>query len=132
MAYADAGHGHVFVRRAGGAVEGLPARGLPLGVLPGQRYPAGALDLAPGDALVVYSDGLLDARPDLALTPASLAARLDGAASAAEIVERLTALADAEPRPAGRPDRRGAALAGSPAPYRLTVRRSGRNPSRLQ
>jgi serine phosphatase RsbU (regulator of sigma subunit) len=94
VAYADAGHGHAFVRRAGGAVEGLPARGLPLGVLPGERYPAGALDLDPGDALVLYSDGLLDARPDLALGPVALAARLDGAASAAEIVDRLTALAD--------------------------------------
>jgi serine phosphatase RsbU (regulator of sigma subunit)/CHASE3 domain sensor protein len=95
VTYADAGHGHTFVRRAGGAVEGLPARGLPLGVLPGEHYPAGALDLAPGDALVIYSDGLLDARPDLALTAEVLAARLDDAASAAEIVDRLTALADA-------------------------------------
>jgi serine phosphatase RsbU (regulator of sigma subunit) len=94
VAYADAGHGHAFVRRAGGAVEALPARGLPLGVLPGQHYPAGVLDLAPGDALVVYSDGLIDARPDLALDPAALAAGLDGAGSAAEIVDRLTGLAD--------------------------------------
>jgi serine phosphatase RsbU (regulator of sigma subunit) len=95
VAYADAGHGHVFVRRAGGAVEGLPARGLPLGVLPAQRYPAGALTMAPGDALVVYSDGLLEARPELDETPASLAARLAGATSALAIVERLMALADA-------------------------------------
>jgi PAS domain S-box-containing protein len=96
--YADAGHGLVFVRRAGGAVEGLPARGLPLGVLPGQRYPAGELTMAPGDALVIYSDGLLDARPDLQETPSSLAARLDGATSALAIVERLVALTEsAEP-----------------------------------
>jgi serine phosphatase RsbU (regulator of sigma subunit)/CHASE3 domain sensor protein len=95
VAYADAGHGHAFVRRAGGAVEGLPARGLPLGVLPGEHYPAGGLELAPGDALVIYSDGLIDARPDLALGPAALAALLDDTASAAEIVDRLTALADA-------------------------------------
>jgi serine phosphatase RsbU (regulator of sigma subunit) len=94
VAYADAGHGHAFVRRAGGAVEALPARGLPLGVLPGQHYPAGVLDLAPGDALVVYSDGLIDARPDLALDRESLAAGLDGATSAAEFVARLTGLAD--------------------------------------
>jgi serine phosphatase RsbU (regulator of sigma subunit) len=94
VAYADAGHGHVFVRRAGGAVEGLPARGLPLGVLPGQPYPAGELTMAPGDALVVYSDGLLDARPDLDETPATLGARLAGATSALAIVERLVALAD--------------------------------------
>jgi serine phosphatase RsbU (regulator of sigma subunit) len=94
VTYADAGHGHAFVRRAGGAIERLSARGLPLGAFLGQQYPVGTIDLAPGDALVVYSDGLIDARPDLVLTPEVLAARLDGAGSAAEIVERLTSLAD--------------------------------------
>jgi serine phosphatase RsbU (regulator of sigma subunit) len=53
--------------------------------------------LAPGDALVVYSDGLLDARPDLAPDPTALAARLDGAPSALAIVERLVALAEGGP-----------------------------------
>jgi hypothetical protein len=47
-----------------------------------------------GDALVVYSDGLLDVRPDIGLDYTALAARLDGAAGATEMVERLTALAD--------------------------------------
>jgi PAS domain-containing protein len=91
--YADAGHGLVFVRRAGGAVERLPARGLPLGVVARETYPAGAVELAPGDALVVYSDGLVDAFPDPAPDPAALAARLTGAPSALAIVERLVTLA---------------------------------------
>jgi PAS domain S-box-containing protein len=93
LTYVDAGHGLVFVRRAGGAVEGLRHGGLPLGVLPAQVYRAGSLTLHPGDALVVYSDGLSDARPDLALTPAAVAGHLAGAASAAEAVDRLVALA---------------------------------------
>jgi serine phosphatase RsbU (regulator of sigma subunit) len=91
--YADAGHGHDFVRRASGAVETLPVRGLPLGVLPGQTYAGGTIVLAPGDALVIYSDGLVDARPDLDLTPASISRSLDGATSAGAIVERLVTLA---------------------------------------
>jgi PAS domain S-box-containing protein len=95
--YADAGHGHDFVRRASGAVEGLPVRGLPLGVLPEQTYRGGTVQLAPGDALVVYSDGLVDARPDLDLTPVSISRALDGAASAVAIVERLVSLAEGGP-----------------------------------
>ena len=95
--YADAGHGHDFVRRASGEVEGLPVRGLPLGVLPEQTYLGGTVQLAPGDALVVYSDGLVDARPDLDLTPVSISRALDGAASAAAIVERLVSLAEGGP-----------------------------------
>jgi hypothetical protein len=43
--------------------------------------------------MVVYSDGFLDARPDVLLTPDRAAAELRGAASALEIVDRLVALA---------------------------------------
>ena len=43
-------------------------------------------------ALVVYSDGLLDARPELALNDRILAGHLDGAASAREMVGRLMKL----------------------------------------
>jgi serine phosphatase RsbU (regulator of sigma subunit) len=93
LEYVDAGHGHVVVRRADGSVATLPARGLPIGVLPNCTYPQGTVTFAPGDALVVYSDGLLDARPDLSLDVETLAARLDGARTAAEVVERLFALA---------------------------------------
>ncbi len=98
--YVDAGHGHVFVRRADGRVETLPPRGLPLGVLAEATYQEGSVTLDPGDALVMYSDGLVDARPDLALTPSELSELLHGATSAAEIVERLVALApQGEPLP---------------------------------
>ena len=98
--YVDAGHGHVFVRRADGRVETLPPRGLPLGVLAEATYQEGSVTLDPGDALVMYSDGLVDARPDLALTPSELSKLLHGATSAAEIVERLVALApQGEPLP---------------------------------
>jgi serine phosphatase RsbU (regulator of sigma subunit) len=91
--YVDAGHGHVFMHRGNHEPAELPARGLPVGVIPDHQYREDAITFRPGDTLVVYSDGLLDARPDLALQPAKLARRLDGASGAAEVVERLLAAA---------------------------------------
>ena len=100
LAYVDVGHGHVFVRRADGSVETLPERGLPLGVLADERYAEGTVEFAAGDALVLYSDGLIDARPDLKLEPEAVAAQLDGVSGAAAMVERLVSLADTgEPLP---------------------------------
>lgn len=100
LSYTDVGHGHVFVRRADGRVEELRVRGLPLGILEDEVYEEGSLSLDKGDALVVYSDGLVDARRDVELTPALIAAPLAGATSAPEMVERLIGLAaGSEPRP---------------------------------
>jgi serine phosphatase RsbU (regulator of sigma subunit) len=100
LAYVDVGHGHVFVRRADGSVETLPERGLPLGVLPEERYEEGTVEFSAGDALVLYSDGLIDARPDLDLEPEDVAAQLEGVSGAEAMVERLVGLADTgEPLP---------------------------------
>jgi serine phosphatase RsbU (regulator of sigma subunit) len=96
LAFVDCGHGFVFVRRADGAVKALSPRGLPLGV-PGQkRYREGTIDIAPGDTLVLYSDGLIDARPELALNNHILARQLRGATSAREMLERLIELPGVE------------------------------------
>jgi serine phosphatase RsbU (regulator of sigma subunit) len=90
--YVDAGHGCVFVRRAGGQVEELRPRGLPLGVLPDPGYQAGSTVMWPGDVLVVYSDGLIDANPELELTSQRIGARIADDTAAREIVEQLIAL----------------------------------------
>jgi len=96
LTFVDCGHGHVFLRRANGTVEGLSPRALPLGV-PGEKdFQEGAVSLCKGDTLVLYSDGLIDARPELALDSLSLANNLAGAASAIEMVERLVALPGTE------------------------------------
>lgn len=92
LRYVDAGHGHVFLRRASGKVELLPERGMPMGVLPNTSYSEGVVTFAPGDTLLVYSDGVVDARPELELTPKTLAPYLDGAEHANEIVERVGTL----------------------------------------
>jgi serine phosphatase RsbU (regulator of sigma subunit) len=91
LVYVDAGHGHVFVRRAAGTVEQLRPRELPLGIL-ADDYHEGALTFAAGDALVLYSDGLIDARPDLALDQPTLATHLAGTMSAQDMVDRLIQL----------------------------------------
>ncbi len=89
----DAGHGLAFVRRIDGAVETLNKRcGLPLGIVPDEQYEQRETMLNPGDALVVYSDGLVDARVDLDLTPHVLASQLHGATSALAMLDRLVTL----------------------------------------
>jgi serine phosphatase RsbU (regulator of sigma subunit) len=92
LTYVDCGHGYAFLRRAAGAVEALSPRGLPLGVPVPKTFQEGAAILEKGDTLVLYSDGLIDARPELALDNLILANHLAGAAGAEEMVERLIAL----------------------------------------
>ena len=94
--YVDCGHGYAFLRRANRKVEDLLPRGLPLGV-PGEKlYEEGTVILDQGDILVLYSDGLIDAKPALALDNRILAAQLEGAASALEMVELLVGLTEQE------------------------------------
>jgi len=92
--FVDCGHGFVFVRRADGTIGGLSPRGLPLGV-PGQKvYEEGVISFDKGDTLVLYSDGLIDARPDLNLDSKLLAQRINGATHAQEMVDLLMGLTE--------------------------------------
>ena len=61
LRYLNAGHNPPFVLRAS-AIETLEASAIPLGMMAGTIYKEGDLLLQPGDALVVYSDGLTEAR----------------------------------------------------------------------
>lgn len=59
---ANAGHEYPAIRRAGGQFELLHDRhGLALAAMPGMKYREYALDLAPGDWLFVYTDGVAEA-----------------------------------------------------------------------
>ncbi len=93
LTFVDAGHGHVVLRRADGTLQQLQPRGLPLGVLPDQHYQQGQLVFNPDDMLIVYSDGLVDARPDLSIDQHVLATQLCGVSDAEETVNRLIDLA---------------------------------------
>jgi sigma-B regulation protein RsbU (phosphoserine phosphatase) len=92
LLFVDCGHGYVFLRRRNGTVEELLPRGLPLGVQGESRYQEGIIHFEKGDTLVLYSDGLIDARPELSLNNQLLAEHLAGAASAQEMVDRLMSL----------------------------------------
>jgi sigma-B regulation protein RsbU (phosphoserine phosphatase) len=65
VATVNAGHPRPFRLSEGGAVTELAvAPGLPLGVSEDYDYAAGALALAPGDALYLYTDGVTEALDD--------------------------------------------------------------------
>jgi serine phosphatase RsbU (regulator of sigma subunit) len=63
LACASAGHPSPRIVRAG-AVEPLGVRGLALGIAGDQVYEAERVTLEPGDAAVLFTDGLLEARRD--------------------------------------------------------------------
>jgi phosphoserine phosphatase RsbU/P len=61
--YAVAGHDPAFLAPAGGAPARVPrVAGPALGVVADARYATGEVTLHPGDALVLYTDGLTEAR----------------------------------------------------------------------
>jgi serine phosphatase RsbU (regulator of sigma subunit) len=61
LRYTNAGHNPPLVLRAAGAPQELDATGVPIGLLPQAVYAAGETALAPGDVLVLYTDGLVEA-----------------------------------------------------------------------
>jgi serine phosphatase RsbU (regulator of sigma subunit) len=60
FALATAGHPRPLLRRSDGSIAVLEKSGLPLGVQKGEKYPVEAGIIEPGDALVLYSDGITD------------------------------------------------------------------------
>jgi serine phosphatase RsbU (regulator of sigma subunit) len=71
---AVAGHLPPLVRRGDGTVERIPAAGPLVGLTASPTYQPRQVVLGPGDALVLYTDGLTDARaPNQILDEAGLA-----------------------------------------------------------
>jgi serine phosphatase RsbU (regulator of sigma subunit)/anti-sigma regulatory factor (Ser/Thr protein kinase) len=60
LRYANAGHDLPYRRRGTGAVE-LRATGMPLGLLPGMHYEENETVVEPGDTVLFYSDGIVEA-----------------------------------------------------------------------
>jgi serine phosphatase RsbU (regulator of sigma subunit) len=90
------GHPPAMLRRADGDVRDVGAPGTLLGLLPDPQLDDERAVLAPGDALVLFTDGITDARaPERVLEPQQLhdALRAIPAGSAQRIVEQLAALA---------------------------------------
>jgi phosphoserine phosphatase RsbU/P len=61
LLYLNAGHNPGLLLRRGGEVVELGSSGLPLGLLPGSRFQARSLIVAPGDLLCLYTDGITEA-----------------------------------------------------------------------
>jgi len=89
LEYVDAGHGHARLVRGGAAQELLPERSAPIGLFADSPLQIGRVTMHPGDSLVVFSDGLLDLRPDLATRDIPLPQEVRRAASAQEMVDLL-------------------------------------------
>ena len=96
LVIACGGHPPPLVLRADSAPEVVPCVGTLLGVEPETTGDDYEVELAPGDTLVLYTDGVTEARRDHPLTPEALAAALiDSAAGGAESVAReIVRLAD--------------------------------------
>ncbi len=60
--YVSGGHTESLLLRAGGHRDWLGATGVPLGLFPGMSWQEVALELHPGDVLVLYSDGVSEAQ----------------------------------------------------------------------
>ena len=58
FAFVNAGHNPPLVARRDGRVEQLASGGFPLGIMPNASYELGQIQLQPGEALVIYSDGV--------------------------------------------------------------------------
>jgi serine phosphatase RsbU (regulator of sigma subunit) len=99
------GHPHPLLVRSGGGVEVVPVAGMLVGLFPDATFEERELELAPGETLMLYTDGLTDAQaPEEILSGDDVAQRLEraGAHTAQEVVAAAEEFAagqgDAGPR----------------------------------
>jgi phosphoserine phosphatase RsbU/P len=59
--YINAGHNNPILRRSNGSIERLDVGGLPLGIMPEAKYQSASVSLSPGDWLIIFTDGLVEA-----------------------------------------------------------------------
>jgi serine phosphatase RsbU (regulator of sigma subunit) len=64
LTYANAGHCAPLLVRAAGGIEKLEATSMPVGLVPGASFLLEHRDLAPGDRIVLYTDGVTEAQND--------------------------------------------------------------------
>ena len=93
VAYAAAGHPPALVRRADGRIEELPTSGVTLGVMDEIGGRAQRINLEEGDLVVMYTDGLTEARNEQGAFYGegrlTAAVRDSDSTDAAELVEAL-------------------------------------------
>jgi serine phosphatase RsbU (regulator of sigma subunit) len=57
----NAGHNAPVVRRANGGTDRLESSSLPFGITSDANFPSVTVDLQPGDVLVLFTDGVVEA-----------------------------------------------------------------------
>jgi serine phosphatase RsbU (regulator of sigma subunit)/anti-sigma regulatory factor (Ser/Thr protein kinase) len=90
LRFANAGHDLPYVKTADGVVE-LRARGMPLGLMPGMAYEEKEATLAPGDSVLLHSDGVVEAHDpqrDMFGFP-RLKETMAGSAGGQELIDRV-------------------------------------------
>jgi sigma-B regulation protein RsbU (phosphoserine phosphatase) len=65
LAYANAGHFPPVVVKSDGTIVRLTSGGPVLGVIPAASYESGTVPFAAGDRLILYTDGITEARSDM-------------------------------------------------------------------
>jgi serine phosphatase RsbU (regulator of sigma subunit) len=60
LTYVNAGHNPQFVLKQRGGISAMMSTGLPIALLPGKGYKESRIDIAPGDLLFFYTDGLVE------------------------------------------------------------------------
>jgi sigma-B regulation protein RsbU (phosphoserine phosphatase) len=102
--FVNAGHPPALLVRTDGAVRELGSGGLPVGIEEDASYRSGTIAWEPGDRLVLYSDGVLDAEIDdqgpldpPELVPVIAGAAADPEAVVAAVVAFVSARADGDP-----------------------------------
>jgi serine phosphatase RsbU (regulator of sigma subunit) len=91
----DAGHGLALHVGAGGVALRLPSAGPPVGAWADTQWREAELDLNPGDALVVVSDGILDIFPSVEEFTAAVLRVTHTQPTADAVCDALLALAPA-------------------------------------
>jgi len=61
LTYVNAGHNQPILRRTNSGIETLAAGGLPLGISGDASYETATIVLQPGDALIFFTDGVVEA-----------------------------------------------------------------------
>jgi sigma-B regulation protein RsbU (phosphoserine phosphatase) len=96
--YVNAGHNAPMILRAGGALERMRATGPVVGLVEGGRFGQESVSLAPGDVLLVYSDGISEAMnasdEEWGEEQLAAAARAAIPCGAQELIDKLFVAAD--------------------------------------
>lgn len=92
LTVANAGHCPPLVRRANGPIEAIGSTGPVIGILPNSSWTSVTTRLQPGDALVLYSDGVMEAEVDgIELGVQGIMQRVSRGGTASEIASSVLA-----------------------------------------